>query len=89
MNEENKTYSVSLRVRRITHEDAYVTVPVTRAVTKQKENGTLTIDSEALVAEAIRISQDQRIEWKIESCQTEPHPAQIPKPEDRNSFGGH
>lgn len=86
MSEENKSYSVSLRVRRITYEDAYVAVPVTSAITKQKEDGTFGIDFESFVAEAIRISKDQRVEWKVESCQTEPHPTQGPKPEDRNSF---
>jgi hypothetical protein len=86
MKEEPKTYSLTLRVRRTTYEDAYVSVPVTSAILKQKEDGTLGIDFEAFVAEAVRISQDPRVEWKVEEHKTEPHPIQGPKPEDRRSF---
>jgi hypothetical protein len=86
MEEQPKTYSLALRVRRITYEDAYVAVPVTSTILKQKEDGTLGIDFEAFVAEALRISKDPRVEWKVEELKTEPHPVQGPKPEDRRSF---
>jgi len=86
MREDPKTYSLSLRVRRITFEDAYVSVPVTSSITKPKDDGTLGIDFEAFVAEAVRISIDPRVEWKAEESRTEPHPMQGPKPEDRKSF---
>jgi hypothetical protein len=86
MKEEPKTYSLALRVRRTTYEDAHIAVPVTSAILKPTEDGTLRIDPEAFVAEAIRISQDPRVEWKIEERKIEPHPIQGPKPEDRQSF---
>lgn len=86
MSEKQNTYSVALRVRRITYEDAYVAIPMTEAITKQNEDGSVGINVEAFLAEAIRISNDQRVEWKIESCETEPHPMQGPTPEDRQSF---
>ena len=86
MSEEQNTYSIALRVRRVTFEDAYIAVPVTDAIMKPKEDGTLGIDFEALVAEAIRISNDSRVEWRIESSHLEPHPLQGPKPDDRKSF---
>ena len=71
---------------RVTYEDAYVAVPVTDAITKQNEDGSAGIDTEAFFAEAIRISNDPRVEWKLEACETEPHPTQAPMPEDRQSF---
>ncbi len=78
MSDENRSISVTLRLQRITCEDAHVSVPVTSAITKQDEDGTFGINIEALVAEAIRIGKDQGVEWKVESCQTVPHPVQTP-----------
>ena len=86
MSEAPKTYSILLHVRRIIHEDAYVSVPVTDAIMMQKEDGTFGLDTEAFIAEAIRISTDPRVEWRQESSITEPHPTQQPLPEDRTSF---
>jgi len=84
--DQAKTFSVMLRVQRVTYEDAYVAVPITEVAMTRKEDGTLGIDPEALVAEAIRISHDPRVEWKTESYHVEPHPMQEPKPEERQSF---
>jgi hypothetical protein len=81
-----KTYSVALRVRRVTYEDAYVAVPATDAIMKKKEDGTYGIDFEKFVAEAIRISKDPKVEWKIEESKTEPHEIQQAPPEGRKSF---
>ncbi|MBO9699525.1 MAG: hypothetical protein J7604_04900 [Sporocytophaga sp.] len=86
MGNENKTYSIAIRLQRITHEDAYLSVPLTKDVTKEKEDGSLGIDFEKLVAEAVKLSQDPKVEWKIETVHLEPHPVQHPKPEDRKSF---
>jgi hypothetical protein len=88
MSDEQKTYSIALRVRRTICEDAYIAVPVTNAVTKKKEDGSVGIDFDALVAEALRLSKDSRVEWKEESCVTDPHPTQQTKPEGRTSFDG-
>ena len=86
MSDKNETYSVMLRVRRITYEDAYVSVPVTSAIMKKNEDGTFGIEVEAFVAEALRLSNDERVEWRFESAQRVPHPIQMPKPEDRQQF---
>jgi hypothetical protein len=83
---ENATYSLALRVRRTVTEDAYVAVPVTEAIMKIKEDGKLGIDMDKFVAEAIRISKDSRVEWKVEESKTEPHEIQQPLPEGRKSF---
>jgi ribosomal protein S18 acetylase RimI-like enzyme len=86
MSETPKTYSLALRVRRITYEDAYVAVAVTDDILRKQDDGTFGIDFEAFVAEAIRISHHPDVEWQIEASQIEPHPTQGPKPEDRLSF---
>ena len=83
MNEEPTTVSLSLRLRRTTYEDAYVTVPVSETIAKVNEDGTLGIHVEAFLAEAIRLSNDPRVQWKLEERQTEPHPVQQQHPEDR------
>ncbi|MDH5178277.1 MAG: hypothetical protein OEZ39_19815 [Gammaproteobacteria bacterium] len=86
MSDDNKTYSVTLRLQRITYEDAFVAVPVTDAITEEKEDGSIGLNVEALFSEAVRISKDQRVDWKAESSETEPHPIQSPVPEDRFMF---
>jgi len=82
------TYSIALRVRRIVYEDAYISVPVTEAIMKPSADadGNVHLDTEALMAEGIRISKDARIEWRMESTTTDIHPIQQPMPEDRTSF---
>jgi len=79
-------YSISLRLRRVVYEDAYVAVPVTDAIMKPKPDGSMGIDPELLWAEGIRISQDSRVEWQAESAKTEPHPIQMAPPEGRYQF---
>src|SRR5689334_1652745 len=83
MADQSHTYSVMLRVQRVTYEDAYVAVPVTAAILTTNVDGTVSIDSGAFVAEAIRMSHDPRVEWIVESSHLEPHPIQQPKPDDR------
>jgi hypothetical protein len=80
------SYSVALRVRRVTYEDAYVSVPVTDAILKVKEDGSRGIDFEKFVAEGLRISKDSKVEWQIEESKSEPHPIQQAPPEGRTSF---
>jgi len=86
MSDNNTSNSIMLRVRRTTYEDAYVAVPVTDKVMETKEDGTFGINFDAFVSEAIRISNNQQVEWQIESSQTEPHHLQTPKPERRQLF---
>ena len=86
MNEAEKTYSIALRLRRVRVEDAYVAVPVTDAIIKPNQDGTGSIDFEAFVAEAVRISENEGVEWKLEESQTQAHPAQGPLPENRRMF---
>jgi hypothetical protein len=85
---ENDTYSIQIRVQRIISEDAYVAVPVTDTImnSTSHEDGTFRIDSDKLIAEALRISNDARVEWRFETCHTQAHPIQQPLPQDRRSF---
>jgi hypothetical protein len=80
------TYSVLLRLRRITIEDAYIAVPVTDAVVKEIEDGTFRIDSDALIAEGIKIGQDPRVDWQVELEKTKMHPIQQPIPDGRKKL---
>jgi len=86
MTDEQKTYSISLRLRRIVVEDAYVAVPVTDAIIKTNVDGQNGIDVDRFVAEAIRIGSDPKVEWKVESTSIEGHPTQGPLPDGRQCF---
>jgi hypothetical protein len=79
------TYSIALRLRRATYEDAYVAVPVTDAIMEKKADGSRAIDTEALFAAGVRIGQDSRVEWRAESTSIELHPVQQPRPDGRQS----
>jgi hypothetical protein len=80
------TYSIASRVRRVTYEDAYIAVPVNDVIMRTTEDGKPRVDAKAMIAEGIRISQDGRVEWQIESTSTEPHPIQQAAPDGRKSF---
>jgi hypothetical protein len=84
----SKSYSVALRVRRVIYEDAYVSVPVTDAILKRKEDGSRGIDFEKFVAEGLRMSKDSQVEWRTEEAKSEIHPIQQAAPKDRKSFYG-
>ncbi len=88
MDASPKTISIMYRVRRTTTEDAYVAVPVTGdlMLPQPAADGTLRLNTDAVVAEALRISRDPRVDWRVEGNETQPHPIQRPKPEDRYCF---
>lgn len=74
--EGEATYSVSLRLRRVTVEYAYVNVPVADDVVKPDEQGVNRLDFEALTGKAIEMSQSPEVVWYREEQKTEPHPLQ-------------
>ena len=86
MDNENKIYSIVLRVRRVIHEDAYISVPATMEIMKENDNGSFGIDFEKFVVEAINLSKHSNVDWQIETSYVETHPVQSPKPEERQSF---
>jgi len=81
--EEQETYSIALRIRRITTEDAYVSVMVTDEILKENADGSSRLDFEKFVAAAIKLGDNPLVEWRVESSHIEPHPTQGPKPDDR------
>ena len=86
MSEDPKTYSILVRLRRVIHQDAYVSVPVSGAIVIENADGRVSIDPESLWAEAIRLSENAEVGWQSEEAQTEPHPLQGPVPEGRFVF---
>ena len=86
MDEEAKTYSVGLRLRRIICEDGYVGVPVTDRVIRQEPDGSGRLDGQAVFEEAVRLGQDPRVEWRLESSTIQIHPVQGPRPADRATY---
>ncbi|GAA4036571.1 hypothetical protein GCM10022409_21860 [Hymenobacter glaciei] len=82
--EAQQTYSVQLRLRRVIHEDAYVSVLIDEKVVQLQKDGTSTIDFEKFVAEAIRISAAPEVDWQVEGIQTDAHPIQAVRPVDRD-----
>jgi hypothetical protein len=74
--EGEATYSVSLRLRRVTFEYAYVSVPVVDDVVKPDEQGVNRIDFGELTRIAIEMSQSPEVTWYREEQNTVPHPLQ-------------
>ena len=71
------TYSISVRLRRTTVEERYVSVPVTDAVmrTQPDEDGAYHLDGEKVLAAAIELGQDDT-GWLPEDRQLTVHPIQ-------------
>jgi hypothetical protein len=86
MSEPPRRYSILARVRRVTYEDAYISVPITERILTLRDDGTQGIDSDQLWAEAVRLSADQHVTWATESTDVTPHPIQQPLPDDRRTF---
>ena len=86
MASDQDTYSIQIRLRRIYYEDAFVSVPVKDEIVEPQPDGTGRINPQALVAAAIEIGNNPRVEWKRESVETVMHPVQGPMPAGRSSF---
>jgi hypothetical protein len=57
--------SIQLRVRRVIHEDAFVSVPVIDAITKVGDDGNRKIDVDALVAAGLRLAEEPAVTWEV------------------------
>ena len=86
MQNEPKTCSFALHLRRTIQQDAFVAVPLTGAIMKRNEDGTSSIDFEAFVAQAVLIGESDGVDWQIEDSTTQAHPVQCPLPAGRRSF---
>ena len=67
---------VSLRLRRITFEYAYINVRSVDIVVKPDEQGVNCIDDGELTRKAIEMSQNPEVVWYREQPIIEPHPLQ-------------
>jgi hypothetical protein len=83
---------IVLRLRRTVTEDAYVAVPISDAIMKDEPeaDGTRRLDFDRFVAEAIRLSANEAVEWRAERpASVETNPIQQPVPPDRSVFDIH
>lgn len=82
--EPEATYSISLRLRRVTVEYAYVNVPVVGDVVKPDDQGVGRIDMAELTRRAIEMGQRTEVAWYREEQRVEPHPLQkAPEPNEK------
>ena len=81
MDEVPRTYSISVRLRRTTTEETYLSVPVDESIMQNEPaaDGSYRIDPDKLWAEAIRLAE-QPTNWTIEDRQVTPHPIQQAPP---------
>ena len=81
-----RTYSISIRLRRTTHEEAFVSVPVTDAVKQDTpdDQGRFFLDGRKVMDVAVRLGAEHNISWRREGEPVvEPHPVQAAPNEDR------
>jgi hypothetical protein len=69
-------YSVSWRLRRITVEYAYVSVPVAGDLVQPDEQGVNRIDVLAMTRRAVEMGRYPEVVWYREEQRVEPHPLQ-------------
>ncbi|HEX3785491.1 MAG TPA: hypothetical protein VHX38_38055 [Pseudonocardiaceae bacterium] len=77
----NHAYSISVRLRRTTVEERYVSVPVTDAVLRDEpdEDDTTRLDGKKVFAAAIELGADDT-DWLPENQEIVVHPIQQPPP---------
>jgi len=76
-----KSFSVSVRLQRVTTETAYVAVPLLEELLQVNANGsrTNTIDAEKLFAAAIELGRHPATHWSVEGeVVITPHSVQSP-----------
>jgi len=83
MNEpsDEATYSISIRLRRVTVEYAYVNVPVTDEIIKPDGQGEGRIDVTLMTEKAVGMGRMAEVVWYPEERRIETHPVQkAPEP---------
>lgn len=72
------TFSISVRLRRITTEEYYVSVPVTGAVMADQpdDEGKYHLDSAKVFDAAVELGRSASAEWLLESQEVLIHPIQ-------------
>lgn len=75
----SKTFSVSVRLRRVTTETAYVSVPLVPNLLEPNFDRSGTIDAEKLMRKAVELGHQPATIWTLESeAVITPHPIQTP-----------
>ena len=82
----SETYSVMVHLQRTVVLDAYVSVPVTGDLIIEQADGSGRLDTDKLFAAARQLGDDPRVDWQVESSDTQVHGVQKPLPEDRSTF---
>ena len=82
----SETYSVLVHLQRTVVLDAYVSVPVTEELLRQEADGSHRLNTDKLFAAARELGNDRRVDWQVESSDTQVHGIQKPLPEDRVTF---
>src|SRR5262249_51943881 len=81
---------IVLRLRRVTVADAYVAVPVDRALNDVAEpDGKFRVDFDKFVAGGKQFSKEPCVQWLVETETLDPPPTQGPVPEGRTVFDVH
>jgi hypothetical protein len=78
---EPRTYSINVRVRRVTTEEGYVSVPVTDAVMADapEPDGKFHLDGKKVFAEAVKMGAVLD-SWTVEDQSVIVHPVQKARP---------
>jgi hypothetical protein len=71
------TYSISVRLQRVTTETAHVSVPLSQELFYRNPDGSETIDGEKVIAAAIELGGSLATRWSVEGpVVIAPHPVQ-------------
>ena len=79
-NSEARSYSVSLRLQRVTHEYAFVKVPVTEAVMDEQPDGSWRLNGKKIFDAGVELGRGNEVAWVPEEESIHPHPLQTPPP---------
>jgi hypothetical protein len=80
--------SVSWRLRRVTVESAYVSVPVAGDLVRPNDHGVNRIDAQAMARRAVEMGQSPEVVWYREEQQIELHPLQKVRDPGETSYQG-
>jgi hypothetical protein len=77
------SYSVSVRLQRVTVEYSYVSVPISTDIVNEQTDGTARIDTTKLFQRATEIGESADLVWHQENVSVQLHPVQkAPEPDE-------
>ena len=84
---EQPTYSISLRVKKVIHEYAYVSVPVTPELFVVDGNGDYKLDTDKFLEVGVELGKKEGLKWYKEVEEIMVHDIQGPPPESEMKSG--